>query len=129
MVLGVGQGAGNSPFLLDEAGARDRARSSAQAAAEKNARLTVTLATCPKCFQNDRAAIAALRMKAIAGALAVLFGFPLFGLLLDSMRRSHMGVVIFGPLGVLTAWFVYTSQTWKWTTVERRVEFLNESSS
>lgn len=64
----------------------------------------------------------------MAGALACVLVFPLFGLLLDASHsgRSSAGLFIFVPLGFFTAFFVFVSQRWKWETVENRVHFLSD---
>ncbi len=128
LVTGVGQGAGNSPYFLDEGGAKERASSQANDAATENAAATLLLARCPSCFQRDEGAVRAVKGKAIAGALACLFIFPIFGLGLDAMHsgRSSAGLFIFAPLGALTAYFIYASQKWKWETADNRVSFFSK---
>lgn len=128
VVVGVGQGAGQSPFFLDEEGAKDRASREGAKNAEENAALTLALARCPKCFVRDERKLTGEKAKAIAGALACIAIFPLFGLLLDATHsgRSSAGLFIFVPLGFVTAYFVFVSQRWKWETVDNRVHFLTD---
>lgn len=128
IVVGVGQGAGQSPFFLDEEGAKERASREGAKNAEENAAFTLSLARCPKCFWRDDRKIALEKAKAMAGALACVLVFPLFGLLLDASHsgRSSAGLFIFVPLGFFTAFFVFVSQRWKWETVENRVHFLSD---
>jgi hypothetical protein len=124
LVVGVGQGQGNSAFFLDEEGAKSRASSSAEVEARRNLKQTLTLARCPKCGRRDDGALQGMRTKAILGSLgggAFLVGLGLF---LDLLHRGHLGMYICGPLAVLTAGFIYWSQKWKWETAERRVAFL-----
>jgi hypothetical protein len=126
LVVGVGQGAGNSPYFLDEQGAKGRARSKAEEAAHENAELTVRLAECPKCGKTDGSALSSLKGKAAAGAIACIVLFPVFGLILDGMQKTSFGLWIFAPLGVLTAWLVWAKQKWKWETAATRVAFVPE---
>lgn len=128
VVVGVGQGAGQSPFFLDEEGAKERASREGTKNAEENAALTLALARCPKCFARDEGKLTAEKAKAIAGAVACIAIFPLFGLLLDASHsgRSSAGLFIFVPLGFVTAYFVFVSQRWKWETVDNRVHFLTD---
>jgi hypothetical protein len=127
LVTGVGQGAGQSPFFLDENGAQQRATSEAEEAAKANAELTLALARCPSCQTRDESKHTALKGKVVAGSIACVFVFPLFGLLLDALHsgRSSVGLFIFFPLGFVMAWFVYASQKWKWETAENRVLFVS----
>jgi Zn ribbon nucleic-acid-binding protein len=124
LVLGVGQGGGHSPFMLDDAGAKTRAASAAEEASRDNAALTLSLATCPSCDRRDEQAVSMAHRKAVAGAMATVVVFPVFGAMLDSLKRSNFGIWIFAPLGIVTAWFVYASQSWKWKNVDDRVAFL-----
>jgi transcription elongation factor Elf1 len=125
IAVGVGQGDGQSPFMLDEDGAKDRAASRAARSARDNARLTLSLAACPRCKKRDERAVSAVKRKAIAGALACLIGAPLFGVLLDQLMNTSFGVLIMAPIGALCAWFAWSSQKWKWETAEKRVAFLS----
>ncbi len=127
LVTGVGQGAGQSPFFLDENGAKQRASSEAEDAAKANADLTLGLARCPSCQTRDESKHTALKGKAVAGSVACLVLFPFFGLLLDALHsgRSSAGLFIFVPLGFVMAWFAYASQKWKWETADNRVVFVS----
>jgi hypothetical protein len=124
LVVGVGQGQGNSPYFLDESGAKERAASSADSAARENATLTLKLAACPKCGARDEAAVRAIKLKAVAGVVACLVLLPLLGVFIDSLRRTSFGFWIFVVCGVFAAWGVWRSQSWKWTTIDHRVAFL-----
>lgn len=127
LVTGVGQGQGQSPYFLDESGAKERAGSQAEASARENAELTLSLARCPSCQRIDANKLGAVKGKTIAGSVACVVVFPVFGLILDALHggRSSVGLVIFVPLGLLTAWLVYAQQKWKWETVENRVLFVS----
>jgi hypothetical protein len=124
LVVGVGQGAGNSAFFLDESGAKERARDSAGSAAERNALLTLDLAACPACGKRNESALSALKGKAILGVVGTLIAFPIIGLIFDALKRGHIGLYIFIPTGLFTAWAIWNGQKWKWETVDDRVAFL-----
>src|SRR5215831_9330608 len=53
IVLGVGSGEGRSPYMLDNEGAKQRARAAAEEAARKNAWTVLAIAPCPKCNERD----------------------------------------------------------------------------
>jgi hypothetical protein len=122
--VGVGQGQGNSAFFLDEEGAKSRASSSAELEARRNLKQTLDLARCPRCGQRDEAALSHLRIKAVLGSLGAGVFLVAMGLILDAMKRGHVGLYIFAPIAVFTAGFIYWSQKWKWQTAEQRVAFL-----
>lgn len=126
LVTGVGQGAGNSPYFLDEGGAKERASSQANENALENAEATLKLARCPSCFQRDEGAVRAVKAKAVASAIATLVFLVGMGFFLDAVQRSSFGLYIFVPIGLFTSIFIYKSQTWKWETVENRVSFFSK---
>lgn len=129
LVVGVGQGQGNSAYFLDESGAKERAATAGNKAAEQNAELTLKLATCPKCGERDADALRAIKGKAIAGVVACLVLLPLMGLVMDGLQRASFGLWIFVPIAVLCAWGVWRQQSWKWTTIDHRVAFIPEAES
>jgi hypothetical protein len=130
MVVGVGRGQGNSAYFLDEAGAKERASNGAQEAAEVNAALTLSLAVCPGCGRRDEGRLRAVRMKTIAGAVGAAMLLLVLGLVLDGLdRHGHLGLYIFGPSALFTAWVIWSTQTWKWTTIDNRVVFLSREPS
>lgn len=126
LVVGVGQGQGNSPYFLDESGAKDRAKSSAERAAEENAQLTLSLAACPKCGRRDESVARALKAKAILGVVAAMIVLPLMGIGLDALQHTSFGLYIFMPCALLAAWMIWAQQKWKWETASGRVAFLPE---
>jgi hypothetical protein len=126
LVVGVGQGQGNSAFFLDESGAKSRASSSAEENARKNLVQTLTLARCPKCHRRDESAYNGMRMKTILGSLGGGAFLIALGFFLDWTHRGNMGMYICAPLALLTAGFIYWSQKWKWETAEKRVAFTAE---
>ena len=80
MVTGIGDGTGRSPYFLDNAGARQRARDEAAVNARANMGWALRGARCPKCGKRDQGArrfvymVSALRgllFGAIAGVLPV----------------------------------------------------------
>ncbi len=87
-VVGVGQDRGNSPYFLDEAGAKDRAHATADDAAEENTRLTLSLARCPTCQKRDEGALRAVKGKALAGVVAALALLPLLGIFFDGLKGT-----------------------------------------
>ncbi len=128
LVVGVGQGQGNSAFFLDEDGARSRASSSAEDNARKNLEQTLSLARCPRCHRQDGSALNGMRMKTILGSLGGAIFLLALGLFLDATHRGNTGMYICAPLAVLTAGFIYWSQKWKWETAEKRVAFIEPSA-
>jgi hypothetical protein len=124
LVVGVGQGEGNSPYFLDETGAKERASQKGSHAADENARLTLRLARCPRCKRRDDTALRAVKGKAIAAVVATLVLFPLFGMFIDSLNHSSFGTWIFGVIALFVAVFIWKMQSWKWTTIDHRVAFV-----
>jgi hypothetical protein len=129
LVVGVGQGQGNSPYMLDESGAKQRAADSSRRAADDNARLTLKLAVCPKCHRRDEDALRSLKTKAVATMVAMVVGLFLLGLFFDSLKNTGFGVWIFGVTGLFAAWFVWQKSSWKWTTIDNRVAFLPDKGA
>jgi hypothetical protein len=66
-----------------------------------------------------------MRTKVILGAVACLVALPLMGLVMDALQRASFGLYIFGPIGVITAWFLWSSKKWQWETADRRVAFVD----
>jgi hypothetical protein len=128
VVIGVGQGQGNSPYFLDESGAKDRAKSSAERAAEENARLTLSMAACPKCGRRDESVARGLKTKAVLGVVGAMIVLPLMGIALDALQSRSFGLYIFMPCALLAAWMIWTQQKWKWQTVAGRVAFVEEDA-
>jgi hypothetical protein len=124
LVVGVGQGQGNSAYFLDEEGAKTRASSSAEVSARKNLTQTLSLARCPRCNRQDGAALSGLRTKTLLGSLGGAAFLILLGLFLDWTHSGNIGMYICGPLAIFTGGFIYWSQKWKWETAENRVAFI-----
>ncbi len=125
-VVGIGQGQGNSAYFLDEDGAKERASSRAVSAADENAALTLSLARCPSCGRRNEKAITSLKVSAVAGGIAAavfIIGLMWF---VDLLKNSSFGIVIGLLLGPPTGIFIFWSQSWKWTTADRRVTFLED---
>lgn len=129
LVIGIGQGQGNSPYFLDESGAKERASSAGERAAQENAELTLKLAVCPKCGTRDDAAVRALKGKAYFAVVASVVAMVLLGLFVDALKNTHYAMWIFGPGALFCAWAVWTQQSWKWTTIDNRVAFIPKGSS
>ena len=127
VVIGVGQGAGNSPYFMNNSGAQEKAHSRATSAAEKNAELTLSLKRCPKCGGRDEASVRGFWLKSILGLVGVsLFLLATAGLIFAIDRKSWV-FWIFGPLALITPLILYKMTVgWKWSTVDQRVAFLDE---
>ncbi len=125
-VTGVGQGAGNSMFFLDNAGAKRRAGESAADAAAENARLTITLATCPRCGWRDEAAVRRFWAKLVGAAVGGVAFLWALGAFLYALEGSAAALWIFGPLGPVTGAIILWTQVWQGTTVGARVVFADE---
>jgi hypothetical protein len=124
-VVGVGQGAGNSPYFLDEQGAKDRAHRSAGHEAEKNIDETLGLCPCPECGHRSGAGAFQLRAAGvIVGTALFLWGI---GALLAMLKGRVDGamLLIFGSMGFVMPPVIYFyGMHWRWTTAALRVEFL-----
>ena len=128
LVIGVGQGKGHSPFMLDDAGAKSRAASEAEVSSRKNAEEILKLARCPNCHMRDERAVTWKKTKAVLAALAS-FGFMIgLGFGLDALKNSSFGIWIFAPLGVFAAGFVYWLESAKLANVDGRVAFLEDET-
>jgi hypothetical protein len=121
LVIGVGQGVGNSPYLLDNEGASGRADDAAERAAIVNAELVLGLAPCKRCGHRPGLARFWVRNALGAGLLAAFCG-GLWALL----ERAHFppstlvvclaGAAGFGVAGYLS-WLTLS-------TAPDRVRFL-----
>jgi hypothetical protein len=126
VVVGVGQGTGNSAYFLDNQGARERAGVQAARAAEANVELTLSLAKCPRCGNRDEAAVRWfwLRLGAIMAGMS-LFIWGIGGLV--ALIQGEMDPVllwIFGPIGLVMPVAAWWTEGWKLETVDQRVLFI-----
>ena len=120
-VVGVGQGAGNSPYFLDEGGARERAQSSAVAAAGKNAEETVRLAPCPRC--HKRPGMARFVLELLAGTIGIVVGMGLLAALVSRGRFDGASQVIFGLTTVACLGAIGYMRWIQFSTAPMRVSF------
>lgn len=128
IVIGVGQGRGHSPFMLDDSGAKDRAASSAEVNSRENAEQLLKLARCPNCHERDEGAVRSRKLKTIFAAAVGFTFLLLMGIGLDAVKSSSHGLWIFGPVAVLFSAFFYRAESAKWANVDRRVEFIEDPS-
>jgi hypothetical protein len=80
MVTGIGVGIGNSPYFMDNEGAKRRAGDKASANSEKNMRLNLRLARCPQCGARDGQALLQFIAKNVFIMLFSLVVEAVFGL-------------------------------------------------
>lgn len=124
-VRSKGEGQASSPYFLREQGAKDAARSEAEAKAEENANALVQKARCPSCDQRDEGAVRSEKLGAwLAGtglgalvSVGVAFIF----------KRQDLSWPVYGIVSFLTAAFYAASQSWKWGEVDTRVHVLTHS--
>lgn len=129
VVVGVGQGAGNSAYFLDNSGARERAGAAADEAAETNAVLTLSLARCPRCGNRDEAAVRFFWLKMAATLVAsALFLWGIGAVVAAIQGPDPVLFWIFGPLGFAMPPLIWWMESWKWTTVDRRVVFADDAT-
>jgi hypothetical protein len=124
IVVGVGQGSGNSPYFTDEEGARERAHQGAQRAAERNADLIVDLAPCERC--GHRNGLANFWTMNVVGALGIAFGCALLVALVGSFRAQSIAIWIYlgGALALGVAGYL------RWidlSTASRRVAVVGDA--
>lgn len=80
IVKGIGVGIGNSPYFMDNEGARRRAADKASANSEKSIRLNLRLARCPQCGSRDGQALLQFIVKNVIIMLFSLIVEAVFGL-------------------------------------------------
>jgi hypothetical protein len=127
VAIGVGEGAGASPFLLDEAGAKQRARSQAQEAALRDAGLALAIAPCPQCDVRDPAAVKAFKRKA-ALMTAGLFALGLaVGVMIGALTHPTYGLCV----GLLAAgagiWVENQKRSGTWDRSTTDVDFTRDA--
>ena len=122
VVLGVGQGHGNSAYFLDDEGASRRAVERAGRGAQRNAAQTLSLARCPSCGARDTGAVVTFWAGYVAAVVGATFGMLVVGAVMFLLADADPVIfTIFGPMGLIAGGVVAWSQAWKWTTVDERV--------
>jgi len=116
LVLGRGRGTANSPFMLDNDGAADRASADAHFAMTDNAWMTLGMARCPRC-QGKRAG-PYLRFFVVS-ALKML---GLFALMVPVALLTGYCWVWGAAALVVIVYYVFDVH-WKWAGVDKRVVF------
>jgi hypothetical protein len=124
-VTGVGTGV-EPRHLGNLASEGPQADTRAREAAEENADVTVTLATCPRCGAADDEAVRMLQRPyrivigmALVAALCVM-GWYAFG------DRNWFGVIFFALFAPFFAHQFWDRARWQWDTVGERVAFLSD---
>jgi hypothetical protein len=123
---GLAQVGGNG---LAEEESRDRARTSATDACQKNAEQLAPLGVCPKCRGRDEGALAAVKRRAWIGPGILLVLGGVMGAV--SLFRMPDGVGVVVALVELAlagygAHWVLRFSSWKWNEAGERVDVLNE---
>ena len=116
LVLGRGRGVGNSPFMLDNAGAENRAREDAHFAMTDNAQMTLDMARCPRC-KSRRVGVYIRFFIATLFKMLALFGLLGLVALLTGFQWVWGAAVL-----VVIVYYVFDVH-WKWASVEQRVIF------
>lgn len=121
LVIGVGQGVGNSPYMLDDSGAQQRAHVAAEKDARSNAELVLGLAACKRCRQ--RPGLARFWIVNVLGAAGIVLGSWLIAALLSGRRSSATPYVIFGIMGLVCVVVLWVTRSKHLTTADARVHF------
>ncbi len=98
LVTGVGEGTGRSPYFLDNAGARDRARDEAVGEARSNMHWALAGATCPQCGKHDGSA--RWHVYWTSGVRGLAYGALVGALVVTALKGSTAGWVG-GVIGLL----------------------------
>jgi hypothetical protein len=120
LVVATGRGEGNSPFLLDESGAADRAMSAAEERARNELVDTLRFVRCPKCHARDETAHRTVEIKAVIYGLLV--GIAVYGGMWIG-GRSHTASLLNVGLSIASAILVFAITRRKWRHVDERVTF------
>ncbi len=125
-VTGIGQGSGNSPFLMDEEGAGSRAKTRANKTANKNINETIKIAKCPKCKLRSNSSVNKFWVMQVFKIVASVIFIGLLGQLVYFLSKDNAVYVIFGITAVIMIPFLYFIDIrWRWETVDSRVKFLD----
>lgn len=115
-MLGRGRGVANSPFLLDNDGAQDRAATDAHFAMADNAQMTLCMARCPRCQGKARGPYVKFWIFAVLKMLALLGLLALIALLTGFAW-------VWGAAVIAVIVFYLFDLHWQWASVDRRVLF------
>jgi hypothetical protein len=122
-VVATGTGVGNSPFLLDNEGAANRASSDAEEDARNKLLDTIRFAHCPKCSLRNERAVGWARVRLIVLALvagaAVVGGFRFY----DLDRPHPLGLPIALAAAAVVMIAIYFAGRRRWEHADRRVGF------
>ncbi len=122
-VVATGTGVGNSPFLLDNEGAANRASSDAEENARNKLVDTIRFAHCPKCNLRDNKAVGwawlRLSLLALLGGAAVLGGLHFY----DFNRPHPLGLEVAIPAAAVAMIAIYLVGRRRWEHADRRVGF------
>jgi hypothetical protein len=122
LVTGIGQAprAARRDPSLSPAEVRLRGEESAH----ENARLTLSLARCPRCGRRDEAALRALYRRMATQIVAAVVGCVCAGLGLCALLHRPVGMVIVAPFTAGATYNLWTGARWRWQGLEERVAFL-----
>jgi hypothetical protein len=121
--IGSGHGSGESPLFIGMATAKESARRQAKHEANKDARLRIDLAACPRCGRRDRRIVGHLRRRAIRTALlsAIMLSAALY---LFAPHREAFPWRLIVPGASLFAIVLYLLERRRWTAPDRNVTFV-----
>jgi ribosomal protein L37E len=124
VAVGWGSGEGLSPFGIDDDGAGQRARGTAETNALEEARTALAVVPCPRCGERDHAAVKAYKRTTIVGVIRVLGLGGLAGAGLSAlMDFARTPAIICGVISVLGAALIYKSRGQRFDDAVKEVEF------
>lgn len=131
-IIGIGHGKGVAPYLLDQAGAAERARRAASASARSNAAVLEELSVCARCPKCRKVDARGFRRFWIRGLVMTVVGMGVFGLLAAGLvdAGSPEAAVWIAVLGssfsvALVGWILLD----QWVSIQRRISFIKPTEA
>jgi hypothetical protein len=124
VAVGWGSGEGLSPHGIDNDGAGQRARRTAETNALEDARSALAVAPCPRCGERDHAAVKAYKRTTLVGMVRTLVLGGIAGAGLSALLEFHRSPgVICGVLSVIGAAVIYKSRSQRFDDAANDVGF------
>jgi predicted RNA-binding Zn-ribbon protein involved in translation (DUF1610 family) len=120
-IVGRGQGTAHSPYFINQAEGRERARREASFAAKKNTRGALALAACPTCGWRDPDTVGRYRRHAIK--TVVWLSLAAFGVAWVPLRAQTWAPALAAGAALLFALVVYRVLRREWTITAKGVVF------
>jgi hypothetical protein len=128
-ILGLGEGTGHSPYMLDDEGAVRQAREEAKSSAEldaANLRDFLGCASCPSCRKIDRRSLIRFWLRGALLVAAAVGVFTLIGIGLPMLDpgpvEAARWIATLG--GIVAALFIAQSQLFQWLGIRNRITFV-----